>query len=77
MREQRWGPRVIDVDVLVYRGVTLNDADLVLPHPRITERGFVLVPLGELVPDLELSGHGIGYWLERIDASDVVPFDGR
>ncbi len=77
VREQRWGPRVIDVDVLVYRGVTLNDADLVLPHPRITERGFVLVPLGELVPDLELSGHGIGYWLERIDASDVVPLDGR
>ena len=77
VREQRWGPRVIDVDVLVYHGVTLNDADLVLPHPRITERGFVLVPLAELAPDLELSGHGLAHWMSRIDTSDVVPFDGH
>lgn len=85
VREQRWGPRVIDVDVLVYRdgtlkdrtlkNVTLNDADLVLPHPRITERGFVLVPLAELAPDLELSGHTLAYWMSRIDTSDVVPLD--
>jgi 2-amino-4-hydroxy-6-hydroxymethyldihydropteridine diphosphokinase len=80
VREQRWGPRVIDVDVLVYRdvtlkNVTLNDADLVLPHPRIAERGFVLVPLAELAPELELSGHTLAYWMSRIDASDVVPLD--
>ena len=81
VRERRWGPRVIDVDVLVYRdaaskSVTLNETDLILPHPRITERGFVLVPLAELAPALELSGHTLAYWLERTNTSDVVPFEG-
>jgi 2-amino-4-hydroxy-6-hydroxymethyldihydropteridine diphosphokinase len=82
VREKRWGPRVIDVDVLVYRDVTCNDVtlsdpDLVLPHPRITERGFVLVPLAELAPELELSGHTLADWISRIDTTDVVPLDAK
>jgi 2-amino-4-hydroxy-6-hydroxymethyldihydropteridine diphosphokinase len=76
VREQRWGPRVIDVDVLTYRDLTVNEPDLTLPHPRIAERAFVLVPLAEIAPTLTIEGHGLAHWLARLDARDVVPFDG-
>lgn len=73
VRRERWGPRVIDVDVLIYRGAAMSDPDLTLPHPRITERAFVLVPLVEIAPDLEIAGHRLAYWLARVDAADVTP----
>jgi 2-amino-4-hydroxy-6-hydroxymethyldihydropteridine diphosphokinase len=44
----RWGPRVIDLDILTYGGETIDEPDLVVPHPRIGERAFVLVPLAEI-----------------------------
>ncbi|WP_295558430.1 2-amino-4-hydroxy-6-hydroxymethyldihydropteridine diphosphokinase [uncultured Hyphomicrobium sp.] len=75
VRRERWGPRIIDVDVLAYRGVILNEPGLTLPHPRIVERAFVLVPLMEIAPDLEVAGHGLAHWLARVDAADVVPFE--
>lgn len=75
VRDRRWGPRVIDVDVLTYGDVTLDGADLTLPHPRITERAFVLVPLAEIAPNLAIGGHPVTYWLDRIDTSDVVALD--
>ncbi len=50
--EQHRGPRTIDVDILLYEGHLSDDPDLTLPHPRLTERAFVLVPLLELSPDL-------------------------
>jgi 2-amino-4-hydroxy-6-hydroxymethyldihydropteridine diphosphokinase len=58
-RLQRWGPRTIDLDILVYGGVTLNDKHLALPHPRIHERSFVLLPLAEIAPELWLKGKTI------------------
>jgi 2-amino-4-hydroxy-6-hydroxymethyldihydropteridine diphosphokinase len=48
------GPRTIDLDILLYEQVEMSTAELVLPHPRMTERGFVLVPLAEIVPELRL-----------------------
>jgi 2-amino-4-hydroxy-6-hydroxymethyldihydropteridine diphosphokinase len=48
----RWGPRTIDIDLLLYDEVTLDSERLVLPHPRLFERAFALVPLAELAPDL-------------------------
>jgi len=48
---RHWGPRAIDIDVLAYGDVTLFTGDLQLPHPRLHERGFVLVPLAEIAPD--------------------------
>ena len=73
VRKERWGPRIIDVDVLVYRDCVLNEPDLVVPHPRITQRGFVLVPLHEIAPGLVIDGRTIEAWLGDIDARDVVP----
>lgn len=51
VRTERWGPRPIDVDVLTYDDRTIDEPDLVVPHPRMHERGFVLVPLAELTTD--------------------------
>lgn len=48
----RWGPRVIDLDVLLYGDAEINSATLTVPHPGITERNFVLLPLRELSPEL-------------------------
>jgi 2-amino-4-hydroxy-6-hydroxymethyldihydropteridine diphosphokinase len=51
-RAERWGPRTLDVDVLLYDDVRLDAPDLTLPHPRIWERGFVLAPLRDVAPAL-------------------------
>jgi 2-amino-4-hydroxy-6-hydroxymethyldihydropteridine diphosphokinase len=56
VRGERWGPRTIDVDVLTFDDRTVHEPELVVPHPRMHERGFVLVPLGELEPDPMLPG---------------------
>ncbi len=52
VRVERWGPRTLDVDVLMYDEVRMDDPDLTLPHPRMRERGFVLAPLRDVAPDL-------------------------
>jgi 2-amino-4-hydroxy-6-hydroxymethyldihydropteridine diphosphokinase len=52
VREERWGPRTLDVDVLWVEGATVDEPDLVVPHPRMWERRFVLAPLRDLAPDL-------------------------
>jgi len=52
VREERWGPRTLDVDVLWIDGVTVDDPDLVVPHPRLWERRFVVAPLHDLAPDV-------------------------
>jgi len=55
---ERWGPRVIDLDLLVYGNERRSDAALTLPHPGIAERSFVLRPLGDIAPDLMVPGLG-------------------
>ena len=56
--EARWGPRVIDLDLLVYSREKIETADLSVPHPGIAERNFVLLPLREIAPDLVIPGLG-------------------
>ncbi len=51
-REVRWGPRTLDVDVLLVGDQAVDDDELTVPHPRLAERAFVLVPLAELAPEL-------------------------
>tara|TARA_R110000803_G_scaffold66587_3_gene128119 strand:+ start:1758 stop:2294 length:537 start_codon:yes stop_codon:yes gene_type:complete len=53
---ERWGPREIDIDILMMDGLVLEDETLTLPHPRMAERLFVLVPLAEIAPDLVVAG---------------------
>jgi 2-amino-4-hydroxy-6-hydroxymethyldihydropteridine diphosphokinase len=72
VRDVRWGPRLIDIDVLCMPGVTLDTPALILPHPRMLERAFVLVPLAEIARDLVVGGERIADALARLDASDVV-----
>lgn len=56
VRGERWGPRVIDLDLLLYDKTEIVTEDLVIPHPRLEKRAFVVVPLAELAPDLVLPG---------------------
>jgi 2-amino-4-hydroxy-6-hydroxymethyldihydropteridine diphosphokinase len=58
VEHQRWGPRVIDLDLLLHGRERRKDEVLTLPHPGIVERNFVLYPLAEIAPDLELPGFG-------------------
>jgi 2-amino-4-hydroxy-6-hydroxymethyldihydropteridine diphosphokinase len=68
-----WGPRVIDLDILVYRDLVSTDPDLILPHPHMTERAFVLRPLLDVAPDLVVKGKTIREWLIVVPHADVTP----
>jgi 2-amino-4-hydroxy-6-hydroxymethyldihydropteridine diphosphokinase len=57
-RHERWGPRIIDLDLLAYGRERRSDPALTLPHPGIVERNFVLYPLAEIAPDLDVPGFG-------------------
>ena len=70
--EQRWGPRRIDIDLLAYDDVALDEPGLTLPHPRLFERAFVLVPLVEIVPERLIGGVPVRTALARIDATGVT-----
>ena len=56
VRNRHWGPRVIDIDLLLYNNVEIAAPELAIPHPRMMERAFVMAPLAEIAPDLELPG---------------------
>ena len=70
VRDVRWGPRTLDVDIIDVDGVVSDDPVLTLPHPRAFERAFVLVPWREIQPDAVLTGHGAIADL-AVDASGV------
>jgi len=56
VNERRWGPRTLDLDIIAYDDVRLDKPELTLPHPRLFERAFVLVPLAEIVPERMIAG---------------------
>jgi 2-amino-4-hydroxy-6-hydroxymethyldihydropteridine diphosphokinase len=67
------GPRTLDLDLLVYGTVTCIEPDLVLPHPRLHERAFVLLPLADVAPELEVPGRGrVRELLERVDTTGCL-----
>ena len=70
-REQHWGPRTIDLDLLAYDNIVLNDATLTLPHPHLFERAFVIVPLAEIAPDRVITGIRVSDALKRVDAAGI------
>lgn len=65
VRTRRWGPRNIDLDLLLYGNITMDSPELTLPHPRITERAFVMVPLADLNPTLMMPGNGTAAQLAK------------
>jgi len=70
-RERRWGPRAIDLDLLAYDDLVLIDRDLILPHPHLFERAFVLLPLAEIAPDHVIAGIRVRDALERLSIGGI------
>ena len=69
--ERRWGPRTVDIDLLAYDEVSADTPELTLPHPRLFERAFVLVPLAEIAPDRVIAGQRVGDALAHVDGQGV------
>jgi 2-amino-4-hydroxy-6-hydroxymethyldihydropteridine diphosphokinase len=70
-REQRWGPRAIDIDLLSYDDVALEEPGLTLPHPHLFERAFVLVPLAEIAPDRLIAGVRVRDAAAQVDTRGI------
>jgi 2-amino-4-hydroxy-6-hydroxymethyldihydropteridine diphosphokinase len=68
---RRWGPRPVDIDVLAYDDLVLDEPGLTLPHPRLFERAFVLIPLAEIVADRVIAGRRVTDALAAIDAGGI------
>jgi len=73
IREERWGARTLDLDLLLFGDLVLDTPTLQLPHPRMRERAFVLVPLAEIAPDWiePVSGKAIATLVQAVDCSGV------
>ncbi len=77
VRNERWGPRSIDIDILFFEDRKLEEEGLVIPHPRIAERAFVLVPLAEIAPDVVLDGQSIAERARKIGKDGISLEDVR
>lgn len=69
--ERRWGPRTLDLDIIAYDDVRLEKSELTLPHPRLFERAFVLVPLADIAPDRKIGGTTPREGLARVSAAGI------
>jgi 2-amino-4-hydroxy-6-hydroxymethyldihydropteridine diphosphokinase len=69
--EQRWGPRTLDIDLLTYDSLAVQEPELILPHPRMLERAFVLVPLVEIRPDAVIAGVRAANALAKLDINGI------
>lgn len=73
VRRERYGPRTLDIDVLTFGDLSLQTDTLTVPHPRMLDRGFVLLPLAEIAPDLAIRGRPVRAWLAAADVSGMEP----
>lgn len=71
VRVIRWGPRTIDVDILFFNNIISTDENLILPHPRIKERAFVLIPLMDLNKELAIDNKAISYYLSNLEKEEL------
>ncbi len=69
--EQRWGPRTVDIDIIAYGDLTLNEPGLELPHPRLFERAFVLMPLAEIAAGGRIAGRDLREALRGVDTAGI------
>jgi len=74
VRQEHWGPRTLDLDILLFEDFILETPNLKIPHPRMTQRAFVLMPLAEIAPDWiePISGEAIAQLVQKIDCSGVT-----
>ena len=70
-REQRWGPRTLDLDLIAYDDVSLKTPELTLPHPRLFERAFVLMPLAEIAPDRVIGAQRVASALAALSTDGI------
>ncbi len=70
-KEQRWGPRTLDLDLIAYDDVKLDKPELTLPHPRLFERAFVLVPLAEIAPERMIAGRNVKDALAQLSIDGI------
>ena len=70
-KDRRWGPRTADLDILAYEDITVAEPDLTLPHPRLFDRAFVLVPLAEIRPNRIIAGLRVRDALARVDTTGI------
>ena len=70
-KEVRWGPRTLDLDLIAYDDISLQRAELTLPHPRLFERAFVLVPLAEIAPDRVIAGRTVKEALKALSTEGI------
>lgn len=73
VRHEHWGARTIDIDLLHIPGVSLVSPELVLPHPYLTQRAFVLCPLADIAPDLIVEGRSVREWCRSVEGQEVSP----
>jgi 2-amino-4-hydroxy-6-hydroxymethyldihydropteridine diphosphokinase len=70
-QERRWGPRTLDLDLIAYDDVSMQKPELTLPHPRLFERAFVLVPLAEIAPSRMIAGRSVASALAQLSTEGI------
>jgi len=76
-QERRWGPRTLDIDLIAYDDVTISTPLLILPHPRLFERGFVLAPLAEISPERRIAGISVKDAVRQVDLAGITKLPPR
>lgn len=71
VKTRHWGPRTIDLDILLFGDREISDDRLEVPHPRMMERGFVLLPLQDLAPDISVKDRPLPHWLGKLETSEI------
>jgi 2-amino-4-hydroxy-6-hydroxymethyldihydropteridine diphosphokinase len=77
VRQERWGPRLIDIDILIFGDETVHEDGLEIPHPRMLERAFVLAPLAEIAPDFMVEGQTLSDHLAMLDTTGITRLPSR
>ena len=70
-KERRWGPRILDIDIIAFDALEIEESGLTLPHPHLFERAFVLAPLAEIAPHRKIKGTTVAEAFARLDPSGI------